>query len=130
MNENFVSIADDLIKNITQVACVYDEFSLDSVKSGLVFQNILAETESYIKTRDPYKSVRSDVPSICLVKLSAKIISPYLSILYNNGLEYGVFSNTLKNAEVVPIYINSKKNNVNNYKPFSVLSQFSKIFQS
>ena len=54
------------------------------------------------------KSVRSDVPSICFVKLSAKVIFLYLSILYNNCVEYGVFPNSLKHAEVVPIYKNGK----------------------
>ena len=58
---------------------------------------------------NPNKSVRSDVPSIRFVKLSAKIISPYLSMLYNSCVEYGVFPNSLKHAKVVPIYKNGKK---------------------
>ena len=57
---------------------------------------------------NPNKSVCSDVPSIRFVELSAKIISPYLSILYN-CVEYGVFPNSLKHAEVVPVYKNGKK---------------------
>ena len=56
--------------------------------------------------------MRSDVPSIRFVKLSAKIISPYLSKLYNKCVECGVFPETLKHAEVVPIYKNGKKNDV------------------
>ena len=36
----------------------------------------------------------------------------------------------LKHAEVVPIYKNGKKNDVNNYRPISLLSPFSKIFES
>ena len=68
MNKNFVSIADDLIKKRTHVACDYDEFSIGSVKNGFVFKNISArEIENYIKTMNPNKSVRSDVPSICFV---------------------------------------------------------------
>ena len=42
MNKNFVSIADDLIKKRTHVACDYDEFSIGSVKNGFVFKNISA----------------------------------------------------------------------------------------
>ena len=79
---------------------------------------------------NPNKSVRSDVHSIRFVKLSAKIISPYLSKLYNKSVEYGVFPESLKYAEVVPTYKNGKKNNVNNYRPISLLSPFSKIFKS
>ena len=40
---------------------------------------------------NPNKSERSDVPSIRFVKLSAKIISPYLLKLYKKCVEYGVF---------------------------------------
>ena len=61
---------------------------------------------------NPNKSVRSNVPSIHFVKLSAKIISPYLSKLYKKSVKYGVFPESLKYAEVVPIYKNGKKNDV------------------
>ena len=37
------------------------------------------------------KSVRSDVPIIQFVKLSAKIIDPYLYKLFNECVEFGVF---------------------------------------
>ena len=36
----------------------------------------------------------------------------------------------LKYAEVVPIYKSGKKSDVNNYRPISLLSPFSKIFES
>ena len=58
---------------------------------------------------NPNKSVCSDVPSIRFVELSAKIISPYLSKLYNKYVEHGVFPILLKCAEVFPIYEYCKK---------------------
>ena len=53
--------------------------------------------------------MHSDVPSIRFVKLSAKIVSPYLSILYNKCVEYGMSPGPLKFAEVIPIYKSSIK---------------------
>ena len=50
--------------------------------------------------------------------------------MYNKSVEYGVFPESLKYAEVVPIYKNGKKNDVNNYRPISLLSPFSKTFES
>ena len=51
---------------------------------------------------NPNKSVCSDVPGICFVKFSAKIISPCLSRLYNKCIEYGVFPDSLKFSKVIP----------------------------
>ena len=41
-----------------------------------------------------------------------------------------LFHETLKHAEVVPIYKISKKNDVNNYRPISLLSPFSTKFET
>ena len=82
MNKSFVSIADDLLKKRTHVACDYNEFSLGSVKNDFIIKNIsVSKILNYIITINPNKNVCLDVPSICFVKLSAKIISSYLSIL-------------------------------------------------
>ena len=131
MNKNFVNIADNLLKERKDVVDVkIDECFSDSVKNDFVFSEISdSEIMNYIKTMNPNKSVRSDVPSIRFVKLSAKIISPYLSKLYNKFVEYGVFPESLKFAEVIPIYKSGKKNDKNNYRPISLLSPFSKIFE-
>ena len=65
----------------------------------------------------------------CFLKLRAKIISSYLSKLYNKCVEYGVFPKSLKFAEEIEIYKSGKKNKINNYRPISLLSSFSKIFE-
>ena len=66
-----MSIADNLIKKRTHVACDNDEFSLDSVKNGFVFKSIsVSEIANYIKTMNLNKSVCSDVVSFCFVNFS------------------------------------------------------------
>ena len=71
MNKNCVSIADNLIKKEHMFLVI---MSFKSVKYGFVLKNISAsEIENYI---NPSKSVRSDVPSICFVKLSKKYFLP------------------------------------------------------
>ena len=41
----------------------------------------------------------------------------------------GFFSNILKVTKVIPIHKNGNKNNANNYRPISFLSDFSKILK-
>ena len=111
MNKKFVNIADKLLKERKDVVDLKnDEYLSDSIKNYFVFTEISdSEIQNYIKTMNPNKSVRSDVPSVRFVKLSAKIVSLYLSKLYNKCVEYGVFPNLLKSAEVIPIYKYCKK---------------------
>ena len=58
--------------------------------------------------------MQSNVQSIRFVKLSAKVIAPYLCKLFNKCIEYGMFPELFKYAEVVPIYKSGKKSDVNN----------------
>lgn len=52
-----------------------------------------------------------------------------LTILINLSLSEGVFPNELKTAKVLPLYKSGDHSLINNYRPVSVLSVFSKIFE-
>ena len=41
----------------------------------------------------------------------------------------GVFSRHIKTARVIPLYKSGEKNNINNYRPISIVSFFFKIFE-
>ena len=43
---------------------------------------------------------------------------------------YDVFPNAIKIAKVLPVHINGTKNEFNNYRPISLLPQFSKILKT
>ena len=62
------------------------------------------------------------------MKISKHIISPLLSKLFNLAITQGIYSKALKLAEVIPIY-KKEANNINNYWPISILSQFNKVFE-
>jgi hypothetical protein len=56
------------------------------------------------------------------------IISP-LTYICNQSLAYGIFPDRLKFAVVKPILKNGNKYEPSNYRPISLLSTFSKVFE-
>ena len=64
-----------------------------------------------------------------LLKLSNTIISPFLSNIFNSCMQQGEFPNSLKIAEVVPVFKKGDSNLLTNYRPIWILSQISKIFE-
>ena len=64
-----------------------------------------------------------------MVKLSTEIISPLIADLFNMSLHTGKFPTTWKTSLVTPIYKQSNIYNISNYRPISILSTVSKLFE-
>ena len=52
-----------------------------------------------------------------------------LAIIVNESFIYGYFPNKLKASKVIPLHKKSSTQSTNNYRPISLLSVFSKIFE-
>ena len=63
-----------------------------------------------------------------IVKLSASIITEPLSVMVNKAFSLEIFPDGVKIAKVVPIYKSGDKQNPSNYRPISLLTCFTKIF--
>ena len=66
---------------------------------------------------------------IKVVKYVIPVICKPLSIIFNKSLCSGTFTTKMKIARAIPIHKRGKQNNVNNYRPISVLPMFSKILE-
>jgi len=63
-----------------------------------------------------------------LKNLAPYIINP-LTHIFNLSLRLGIFPDKLKVAIIKPLHKGGDKENMNNYRPISMLSSFSKIFE-
>ena len=64
-----------------------------------------------------------------ILKLFKKEFSKPLSDIINLSFNQGVFPNLLKITNVIPIHKKGDKLDCNNYRPISLLSNISKIYE-
>ena len=69
-----------------------------------------------------------DIP-IKILKNSIHIYSEKLTNIFNECLINKLFPDTLKRADVTPIFKKGNDNEKENYRPVSMLSTFSKVFE-
>lgn len=67
--------------------------------------------------------------SISVIKTNSYNLAIPLSILFNQSINNGKFPQRLKHATVIPIHKKGSKEEISNYRPISLLSTFSKIFE-
>ena len=103
------------------------------MRSGFNFTRTTPEEiMEIISKMKPKSSSGLDNISCRLMKDISDIIAIPLTLLINQSLQSGIFSDKLKIAKVVPIFKAGKDNidsYVHNYRPISLLSCFSKIFE-
>ena len=64
------------------------------------------------------------------VKYANSVISVFLSKLINSCISDGIYPDSLKVAEVIPIFKNGGRDKTTNYRSILLLSQFSKVFEN
>ena len=64
-----------------------------------------------------------------LLKTAAHVIAYPLSMILNRCISLGVFPNQLKIAKVISVYKSGPSIDLQNYRPISLLSSLSKIFE-
>ena len=68
--------------------------------------------------------------SMKLIKQVKDLIVKPLTHICNVSLQKGEFPNKMKVAKVLPLYKSNDEHNVSNYRPVSILPQFSKILEN
>ena len=134
VNNHFVTLVDQLFKNKVNVIdpdSRTDNELENKIKKSLFLKPINTKFVSdFIKGMDHKKSNRSDSPQTKFLKIAVDIIAPILTYIFNSCIEEGVFPETLKIAEVIPIFKSGNRSIINNYRPISLLSPFAKILEN
>ena len=74
-------------------------------------------------------STDSDGIDMKIVKMTSDCIIKPLCYVYNLSFKTGVFPDKMKTAKVIPLFKAGDKHSFNNYRPVSLLSQFSKVLE-
>ena len=98
------------------------------LKFSIVFETkskILAETHNLGNKK---ACQESDVP-VKLIKDNIDIFFQFIFHNFNNSIFDATFPSELKNADVIPVFKKKDRNNVENYRPVSILPNLLKIYE-
>ena len=87
------------------------------------------EIRKIIKALKSKNSCGYDKITSPIIKVSAPYIISPLTHICNAALSSGIFPDRLKYAIVKPIYKKGSRQDISNYRPISLLTMFSKIFE-
>lgn len=127
-NSYFVNVGPSLARSIQPSTT--DPLSYVENNSTSMYAMPVSQTEIENIIRDLRNSApgADGVPPL-IIKESPDIMITTLSHLINLSLSQGVFPDELKLAKVIPLFKSGDKLIINNYRPVSLLSVFSKVFE-
>ena len=130
VNNFFADIGPNTEKHIPQNPAIKPEKYLKN-RSPLDFQinNITNEEVLEIITNLDNKTLGPNSIPIYLLKLIADLIVTPLNEIITNSFVTGTFPDALKISKVIPIHKGKSTEDLNNYRPISLLSIFDKIIE-
>ena len=129
-NDFFINVGNNLTKSIRSCYSHTSLYLKNGVPSSIVLLPPTAcEVAAELKRLKANKSSGDDKIPTKFIIMAADVIAPYLSYFIDYTFSNGTFPKVLKIAKVIPIYKSGQKDNVNNYRPISLLSPLFKVIE-
>ena len=130
MNTHFTTVAEKLSEQLEKTDTNFKKYMKNENKSSIYLKNIeTSEVVEQINALDAKKSTGHDEIPAKIIKWAPQLFAPILKSLYNKCIDMGYYPSNMKIAKVTPIHKKGDKNDLNNYRPISVLTQFNQIFE-
>ena len=109
--------------------CIYDY--MGSKKCNSIFLEVVTSQElgTIVNKLKNKTSFDADGVNMSVVKIIYHVIADPLTFICNLPLTSGVFPDKMKIAKVIPLFKSGDKNVYTNYRPVSLLPQFSKVLE-
>lgn len=132
VNKYFISIGQTLAENIStsfvpSVSGCTDNYN--HLSSFVLLDTCHREVENTLMSLDSKSAPGWDGISTLFLKQTKDILVPLISDLANLCFSTGIFPFLLKRSIVTPVYKGGESDDVNNYRPISVLASISKIIE-
>ena len=129
-NDYFVNIGSNIANQLPTTDTSFESFLNDRCPNYFFITPIIQEEIVDIINKIPCGKAPGwdGVSSIILNKTKYYFAKP-LALIFNKSITSGIFPDGLKVGKVVTIYEKGSKNEIRNYRPITVLSVFSKVFE-
>uniref|UniRef100_A0A672Z783 Reverse transcriptase domain-containing protein n=3 Tax=Sphaeramia orbicularis TaxID=375764 RepID=A0A672Z783_9TELE len=130
-NDFFVNVGPNLAKDITKWEKDDKTFNFAIENNNSMFLGGVCESEVLEvvrKSKNKKSTDRNSIDMSLIKQVINSILQPFTYIC-NKSFQTGTFPENMKIAKVIPIYKNGDKHMVSNYRPVSLLPQFSKILE-
>ena len=130
LNKYFKNVANSITKQIPRIPkSLLDYLSNPNLQSFFISPSTPDEVSMLIRSLKPGKSSGPNSIPLKLLKILQVPISSDLAFLINESFVSGIFPDKSKIAKVVPIVKRGLASITSNYRPISLLSVFSKLFE-
>ena len=127
-NNHFSQVGQKLEKSVRPTNKRYDDYLNERVENSFIVEP--ANNDEVLSIIKQFKNGKATGPNslnTIFLKKCAKELSEPLALLFNMSFSNGIFPESLKLANIIPIHKKDDKTFVNNYRSISLISKIDKI---